>query len=155
MQSVLPLKSKTKRIGYLLLAGFLFICQLAIDLNRDACIAYYQKVSPQLPKLLTLQIGLEPLVMVLFFTLVRAAIYTKILEWITQSKEYSRLFLVAHILLFALSAFLLLLKKGFHDLLGIPPKIYQTLFLLTNTPFLFLAFLPAYYYLFRKSTEAK
>ncbi len=132
----------------------LFFLQILIDLNRktwiQALTVYHQKI----PFFSSLKIGPEPMLLVVVFTLFRAILYTQLLRLITGSKAFAWQFFQLHLLLFLLSGFLYGVKKGMDNGLAIPGEVHNMLFLITNTPTLFLAALPAYYYIFKKVSPA-
>jgi hypothetical protein len=143
-----------RKPGLLLLGAALFGLQILIDLHyRDWLIALtpYQR---QLPGLGKLNVSGQPFVLSVGFTLLRAFLYTYLLRLITGSRAYARQFFWLHLLLFALGALLYVVKRNGGGYVAVPPQLNYAVFFLTNTPFLFLASLPAYYYLFAPREES-
>lgn len=143
----------TKR--YQVIGGIaLFLLQIIIDLKRNGWVHELTIYHEKIPFFSHLKIGPEPILLVLGFTLIRAVLYTQLLKLITGSKAFAWQFFQLHLLLFLLAGGLYVVKKGVDDWLALPAEVHNMLFLITNTPTLFVAALPAYYYIFKKVSPA-
>jgi hypothetical protein len=134
---------------HVILGTGLFLLQMIIDLNRKEWMLSLSALHNQIPFFSKLSVSSEPFLLSVGFTLIRAFIYTYLLHLITESRAYGRQFFWLHIFLFAGSGTLYLLKYTTGGHVIAPPQLNYALFFLTNTPFLFLASLPAYYYLYK------
>ncbi|CAA9284064.1 MAG: hypothetical protein AVDCRST_MAG56-3964 [uncultured Cytophagales bacterium] len=141
-----------KKPGPLLLGAALLGLQIAIDLNYRAWLAALTPYAGRLPGLGTLHVNSHSFVLSVGFTLLRASIYTYLLRLITGNRAYARQFFWLHLLLFALGGLFYVVKRATGGY--VPPQLNYAVFFLTNTPFLFLASLPAYYYLFSPRDES-
>ncbi len=137
-----------KELGLKLLGAVLFGLQIVIDLHYREWLAALTPYQHRLPLVGNLNVSSQPFVLSVGFTLLRAFIYTYLLRLITRSRAYARQFFWLHLLLFALGGVLYVVKRSLGAYVPVPPQLNYAVFLLTNTPFLFLASLPAYYYLF-------
>jgi hypothetical protein len=140
--------------GLLLLGAVLFGLQIVIDLHYREWLAALTPYQDRVPLLGKLNVSSQSFVLSVGFTLLRAFIYTYLLRLITRSRAYARQFFWLHLLLFALGGGLYVVKRTLGAYVPVPPQLNYAVFLLTNTPFLFLASLPAYYYLFSPREES-
>lgn len=143
-----------RKPGPLLLGAALLGLQIVIDLHYLEWLAALTPYQHRLPLLGTWHVSSQPFVLSVGFTLLRAFIYTYLLRLITRSRAYARQFFWLHLLLFAVGGLLYVVKRHFGGYVPVPPQLNYAVFFLTNTPFLFLASLPAYYYLFPSGEEA-
>jgi|GEM_PF-3370652 len=143
-----------RKPGPLLLGAALFGLQIAIDLNYQDWLAALTPYAHRLPLLGTLHMGSQSFVLSVGFTLLRASVYTYLLRLITGSRAYARQFFWLHLLLFAIGGLLFVVKRATGGYVAVSPGLNNAVFFLTNTPFLFLASLPAYYYLFSPREES-
>jgi hypothetical protein len=134
--------------GLVLLGAALLGLQIVIDLYYQEWLAALTPYQHRLPLLGKLNVSSQSFVLSVGFTLVRASIYTYLLRLITGSRAYARQFFWLHLLLFAFGGVLYVVKRSLGAYVPVPPQLNYAVFFLTNTPFLFLASLPAYYYLF-------
>jgi hypothetical protein len=141
-----------RKPGALLLGAALFGLQIVIDLHYQDWLMALAPYGQRLPGLGKLTVSGQPFVLSAGFTLLRAFLYTYLLRLITRSRAYARQFFWLHLLLFALGGLLYVVKRNGYA--AVPPGLNYAVFFLTNTPFLFLASLPAYYYLFAPREES-
>ena len=143
-----------RKPGLLLLGAALFGLQIVIDLHYQDWLAALTPWQHRLPLVGRLNVSGQPFVLSVGFTLLRAFLYTYLLRLITGSRAYARQFFWLHLLLFALGGLLYVVKRNLGGYVAVPPQLNYAVFFLTNTPFLFLASLPAYYYLFAPREES-
>jgi hypothetical protein len=137
-----------RKPGPWLLGAALLGLQIVIDLHYREWLAALTPYQNRLPLLGKLNVSSQSFVLSVAFTLLRAFIYTHLLRLITRSRAYARQFFWLHLVLFALGGVLFVVKRTFGAYVPVPPELNYAVFFLTNTPFLFLASLPAYFYLF-------